>query len=257
MTGARLHVLIVEDEEPARRTLRDLVARRTDVRCVGEAWGRGALDEIRALQPDIVLTDVRMPGMSGLEVLRALQRELGDDMPVVVVTTAYEDHALEAFDVRAVDYVLKPFTDERFDRALDRAVRTVRLLRGGLGPPSAGGSRVDPGARSTRSTDSRLVLRDGGNTVVVPLQEVRWIEASGPYVTVHAADEHVVRRSIGSLEEELRDAGFARVHRSALVRLGAVRAVRSLGHGDAVAVLDDGSTVRVSRSRREAFEARL
>ena len=248
-----LRVLVIEDEEPARRTIRDLLAERSNVEWVGEAWGPGALDEVRELGPDVVFTDIRMPGMSGFEVLRALESDLGEDVPVVVVMTAFEEHALEAFEVRAVDYLLKPFNDARFFEALDRAVEAVRLRRG-TSPADA--SR--PLVRSfAPSGDRRLVIEDAGTTIVLPLSEVTWMEASGPYVVIHAGEDHMVRRSLTSLSTDLADSGFVRVHRSALVNLGAVRTLRPLGHGDAVTLLTDGTSVRVSRARREAFEAAL
>lgn len=253
MSPEPFRVLIAEDEAPARETMRGLLAGIRGVVCVGEAWGRGVLDEIRQLGPDIVLLDIRMPGMTGFEVVQTLERELGEDVPVVVVVTAHEEHAVEAFEVRAIDYLLKPFTDERFVEAVERATETVRLRgRRDL--------RADPGAASPAPRGGgggRLLLDDSGTTLVIPVDEIRWVEASGSYVVVHAGEDHLVRRSLGSLEEELDGRGFARVHRSALVNAAAVRAVRPLTHGDAVTVLDDGTSVRVSRSRRAAFETVL
>jgi two-component system LytT family response regulator len=155
--------------------------------------------------------------------------------------------------VRAVDYLLKPFSDGRFFESLDRAVETVRLRRGT--------SPTDPSRPLVRSFappgDRRLVIEDAGTTLVLPLAEVLWMEASGPYVVIHAGEDHVVRRSLSSLSADLAESGFVRVHRSALVNLGAVRTLRPLSHGDAVTLLSDGTSVRVSRSRREAFESAL
>ena len=248
-----LRVLVLEDEEPARRAIRGLLAERSNVEWVGEAWGPGALDEVRELVPDVVFTDIRMPGMSGFEILRALEYDLGEDVPVVVVMTAFEEHALEAFEVRAVDYLLKPFSDARFFESLDRAVEAVWLRRGT--------SPVDSSRPLVRSlvppSDRRLVIEDAGTTLVLPLSEVTWIEASGPYVVIHAGQDHMVRRSLTSMSKDLGQSGFVRVHRSALVNLGAVRTLRPLSHGDAVTILTDGTSVRVSRSRRDAFEAAL
>lgn len=253
MSTDPLRVLIAEDEAPARRTLRELLARVEGVVCVGEGWGRGALDEIRELRPDIVLLDVRMPGMDGFEVVGTLQDDLGEEVPEIVVVTAHEEHAVEAFEVRAVDYLLKPFTDERFFEALERAMETVRLRRTGRIHSERPVHRErEPSARARR-----LLLEDSGTTFVVSTDEIRWIEASGPYVIVHAEEDHMIRRSLASFEDELSGAGFARVHRSAVINLAFVRSIRPLSHGDAVAVLDDGTNVRVSRSRREAFEALL
>lgn len=253
MSADALRVLIAEDEAPARRTLRGLLAETEGVVCVGEAWGRGVLDEVRDLSPDIVLLDVRMPGMTGFEVVERLQDELGEDMPVVIVVTAHEEHAVEAFEVRAIDYLLKPFTDERFGEAVKRAIETVRLRRTvGISPNRMGGRPA-----GWKGRPRRILLEDSGTTIVVPTDEILWIEASGPYVIVHAGEDHLVRRSLTSFEEELSGMGFARVHRSAVVNLGAIRSIRPLSHGDAAVVLEDGTRVRVSRSRREGFEELL
>lgn len=259
--GETFGVLIVEDEAPARRTLRDLLTRQPEVEILGECWGEEAVDRIRETDPDILLLDVRMPRIDGFEVLRRLEPDTEADLPIVVFVTAHEEHALEAFEVRAIDYLLKPFTDERFRQALGRAEAQVRQRRRGveeqrllplgrLGTPVADAGTLLPG--------HRVVLQDGGTTLVLPHDELRWIEASGPYVVLHTPErEHLVRASLTALEERLADRGFLRVHRSALVNLAEVREVRPLSHGDALAVLADGTRVRVSRSRREELEARL
>lgn len=261
MARAPIRVMIVEDEAPARATMRQLLERDPDVVLVGETWGSRAVNDIQSARPDLVFLDVRMPRIDGFTVLRRLDPEA---LPAVIFVTAWEEHAVEAFEVRALDYVLKPFEDKRFLKALARGKEQVRergdgplrarllsLLEGAWSdPPRA------PGAALERS--DRIVLEDGGGTVVLPAGRVAWIEASGPYVLVHAEGrEYLVRSSLNALEELLADRDFVRVHRSAVVNLDHVREVRPLDHGDAAIVLRDGTRVKLSRSRRERFEAAL
>lgn len=256
MTAERITVMIVEDEAPARAAMRGLVQADGEVELVGETWGRRAVDAIAGAHPDIVFLDVQMPGLDGFEILERLTL---DPAPVVVFVTAYDQHAVRAFEVRALDYLVKPFTDERFREALERAKRRVRdrrqdLVEGRLLALVEG--RLSAG--EVRGGSDRIVLEDGGNTVVIPHASVTWIEASGPYVVIHAEGrEHLVRRSLTSLEESLGPLGFARVHRSALVNLIHVREVHPLSHGDAEIILQDRARVKLSRSRRSDFEELL
>lgn len=255
-----IRVLIVEDEAPARKALLELLSADDDVVVVGETWGARAVDAIRDAAPDLIFLDVRMPGMGGLEVLRRLDPA---ELPAIVFVTAHEEHAVEAFEVRALDYLLKPFTDQRFRESLERAKKQVQSRAGGhlstetLDLLERRGSGGEPGDVEYSRPD-RIILEDGGSTIVLPPGRVTWVEASGPYVVVHAEGrEYLVRTSLTSLEQRLAPRGFVRVHRSALVNLDHVREVQAISHGDAVVVLRDGARVKVSRSRREALEGRL
>lgn len=248
--------MIVEDEEPARGTMRALLAEDPDVELAGETWGERAVEDIRDTAPDLVFLDVRMPHLDGFGVLRRLQ---GSELPEVVFVTAYGEHALEAFEVRAIDYVLKPFTDERFRDALARAKERVRHrddreLRARLVALLERDADRRPAGVNLGHPD-RIVLQDGATTVVLPPSRISWIEASGAYVVVHVEGrEHLVRSSLAAMEERLEERGFVRVHRSAVVNLAHVREVRPISHGDAVIMLQDGGKVKLSRSRRERFE---
>lgn len=256
MAADPLRVMLVEDEAPARDTMRGLLARDPEVELVGETWGARSVEAIRTEAPELIFLDVRMPRMDGFEVLRRLDP---DRLPVVVFVTAYEEHAVEAFEVRALDYVLKPFTDERFAEALARAKERVR----GSGVESLRRELLAlvrrPDARQAGAADftrpDRVVLDDGGATVVLPPSRITWVEASGPYVIVHAEGrEYLVRASLTAIDERLTGHGFFRVHRSAVVGLDHVREVRPISHGDALVVLRDGTKVKLSRARRERFE---
>ena len=256
-----IRALIAEDEEPARRTLRTLLEADPDIDVVGEVWGAAALEAVRDARPDLLLLDVRMPGMDGFELLSALAP---DELPFVVFVTAYDQYAVDAFEVRAIDYLLKPFTDERLRDALARAKERVRLGERGGAAAALGrsGARVrsESAAHVTLSEPDadRLVLREGSRFLAIPHDEISWIEASGLYVQIHTPDRtHLVRASMKDLARQLGSAGFHRVHRSAIVSLAAVREVRPLSHGDCLVLLADGTKVKLSRSRRDAFEARF
>ncbi len=235
--------LIADDEAPARRRLRSQLAAEAGVEVVGEAGsGSEAVEAIRSLQPDLVFLDVQMPGMNGFEVIEAVGVEA---MPVVVFVTAYDEYALAAFEVAAVDYLLKPFTQERFGRALARALAAVatrpggrdsleRLLRERLG-------------RGERPLD-RLLVRDGERLLFVPAGEIVRLSAEGNYVRVHtAAGRYELRETLAGLEARLGAERFVRVHRSEIVNLDFVGEVQRHQHGDLIAVLRNGEAVRVSR----------
>jgi two-component system LytT family response regulator len=214
---------------------------------------------IGALRPDLVLLDVQMPEMDGFEVLREIGAER---MPLVVFVTAYDRFALRAFDVAAVDYLLKPFDDERFLRAIQRAKHAVRnaevgelgrrlaglLERGGAEPP-----REPPAAYA-----SRLMVKNTGRTVFVRVEEVDWIEADDYYAKLRVGDRtHLLRESMGSLEGRLDPLCFFRVHRSAIVNLDRVREVQFLFGGEHVVILHDGTRLKLTRARLDRLESLL
>lgn len=253
-------VLVAEDEAPARAAVRELVEADPELEWVGETWGERTIEAIRRLEPDLVLLDVQMPGMNGLDVLDALDAE---EMPAVIFVTAYDAYAVDAFEVRALDYLLKPFTDDRFREAIRRAKErlavgeqgswTVPAAVRGAPSPDAVSAAVDAVLRD------RLVVQEGGRSLVLPREQILWVEASGQYVVIHMASggHHLVRLALKELEERLRPWGFFRVHRSAVVNLDSVREVRPLSHGDGLVILQEGTKVKVSRSRRDDFEAVL
>lgn len=259
-----IRTLIVDDEAPARATLRRLLANDSEVEIVGETWGGEAPEVIRETNPDLVLLDVQMPGLDGFEVLEALPP---DAIPFTVFVTAYSEYAVNAFDVRAIDYVLKPFKDERLREALVRAKATIRAGHAGMqrdqisaflrqkvaSPDDDDPVEVDDDGGD--ATDDRLALRDGSRMHLLDHDDIDWIEAVGSYVRIHAGDRSpLIRATLTSLEERLADRGFFRIHRSAVVNLARVSEARHESHGDYVLILDDGTRLRLSRTRREAFE---
>lgn len=257
---APLRVLIVDDEPLARRGMRQLLERGgdTDLLVVGEcADGRAAVDAIAATRPppDLVLLDVQMPEMDGFEVLRAVGPER---MPCVVFVTAHDRFAVDAFEVNAVDYLLKPFDDERFARAIARAKRAVRgaevgeLSRRLIGLLEHTAEARRPGALT------RLVVREDGRTFFLRAEEIDWIEAADYVARVHAHGKvHVLRETMATLESRLDPARFFRVHRSAIVNLDRIRELQPYFHGESVVILQDGTQLKLSRTRRDKLETLL
>ena len=260
MTAA-YRVFIADDEAPARARIRSLLAERPRYSVVGEGdSGPATLRAIRAGGPDIVFLDVQMPGLSGLEVLKRLGV---DERPVVVFTTAYEQYALDAFEANAIDYLLKPYTDERFQESLTRVEqllhgrqlsewqgRLSELLRGVAAPP---GERLGR-ARAIR----RFAVRQRDRVSVIEVGEVDWIEAAGDYLELHAGRaRHLVRMTMQEVEERLEPEQFVRIHRSVIVQLARVTGLEPYFRGEDLVVLRDGTKLRVSRKYRHAVRERL
>jgi two-component system, LytTR family, response regulator len=256
-----LRVLLVDDEPLARQRLEDLLRANESVQIVGMAEnGEAAIAAIRSLAPDLVFLDVQMPGKTGLDVVR----ELGPErMPPTIFVTAYDEYALEAFDVAALDYLVKPFDDERFEQALTRARERVELRdMGRLSEQllallqGTAGSRTAAPASPAQAYLERIAVESRGQVRVVPVEQIDYISASGPYVELHAGDKtHVIRERMQMLEERLDPAKFFRVHRSAIVRLEQVDTLLRDSGGDYAVRLKSGAQLSVSRSRIEALEA--
>lgn len=246
----RLRVMIVDDEPLARETLCQLLEPDAEVEIAAACGGVEAAERIERLAPDLLFLDVQMPEVDGFELLERLG---SDRVPVVIFVTAYSEHALRAFEVHALDYVLKPVTDQRFARALARGKELVRLRRAGAADP-----RLAALLRERSRTSRRIVVRDRDRTRVVDVEAIDRIEAADYYAVIHAAGEtHLLRETLNQLEQRLDPGRFFRVHRSAIVPIDRVREVRPLRRGDRELLLADGSRVRLSRARRAAFEALL
>lgn len=260
---SRLRVLIADDEPLARQRLEDLLATEGGVEVAGTVDnGEDAVEAIRRLEPDLVFLDVQMPGLNGLEVARAVGPE---KMPVTILVTAYDEHAVQAFDLAALDYLVKPFDDERFHRALERARRVIemeevermtRRLVSLLQTGEAAGEETSSGAESGYL--ERIPVESRGKVQVVPVEKIDYITASGPYAELHVGDTiHVIRERMQTLEERLDPAQFFRIHRSAIVRLSLVDALLRVGGGDYRVRLRSGVELSVSRRRREELENRM
>jgi two-component system LytT family response regulator len=259
MTPARpLRVLVVDDEPLARQRIEDLLRHEPGVELVGTAdSGPAAVERIRALQPDLVFLDVQMPGKTGLDVVREVGAER---MPATIFVTAFDQHALAAFDLAALDYLVKPFDDERFEQALRRARRMVELeevsrLRAQLLAALAGERGEHPAQPDYLE---RIPVETRGKVQVVPVADIDFIVASGPYAELYVKDRrHLIRESMTTLEERLDPAHFLRIHRSSIVRIDLVETLHKSPGGDYEVQLKGGRRLRVSRSRREELERRL
>jgi two-component system, LytTR family, response regulator len=240
-----IRVAIIDDEPLARLAVRARLERRPEFAIVAEYGdGADAAAGLPGLRPDLVFLDVDMPGKSGLEVLAGLPP---DERPMAVLLTAYDNFAVQAFALAALDYLLKPVDDDRFDEALERALRTYRYQRqSGAGTPA-----VPEPLRS-------FTVRVGMRTVIVGSGEVDWIEADGDYATLHVAGKtYLLRERLHALAARLDPSHFQRVHRSAIVRLDRVGELRALTNRDALLRLRDGSAVRVSRTYMPALMSAL
>ena len=234
----RLSALIVDDEPRARECVRMLLDADPEVETVGEAGdGVAALEAVAALRPELLLLDVRMPGMDGFELVRRLP---GGATPVVVFSTAYEEHAPRAFEAHAVEYLVKPFTDARFARALTHAKGIARDRRRAIEPAVARRPRLE-----------RFAVKSAGRVVLLPVEETDWILAAGDYVRIYSGGRpYLLRASIGALQRRLDPDRFIRVHRTCLVNLAHVTGFPTSRAGTLLVSLPHGVTRRVSRQGR-------
>jgi two-component system, LytTR family, response regulator len=250
-----ISTLIVDDEPLARERLRSLLADRPAFTIVGEcANGGEAVDALRSVRPELVFLDVQMPELDGFEVLRAIDP---DDWPAVVFVTAYDQYALKAFDVHALDYLLKPFDRARFERALGRAEAELRDRRAQRGADSRLIALVES-LRRDRQRPHRIVVRSDARIAFVNVAEIDWIEAAGNYVTLHVGPAaHLLRDTMKRLERELAGARFARLHRSAMVNLDRVRELRQTADGTWEVLLADGTRLNAGREADARLRAIL
>ena len=259
-SGPRLRVLIADDEPLGRQRIAELLRKHDDVEIVAAVDdGVRAVEAIKSLRPDVAFLDFQMPGRTGFEVVR----DVGPaNMPATVFVTAYDQHALGAFELHALDYLVKPFDDERFEEALRRARRSVELetvdrlrqqLLHALSPSPS------PVARPpSPEYVERIPVESKGRVRVVPVGDIEYITAAGVYAELHTAERrYIVRESMQTLEDRLDPAVFMRIHRSAIVRLDRVDLFLRAEGGDYNVQLKNGVKLPVSRARREALEGKL
>ena len=248
--------VIVDDEELSRRGIRTRLKRAADVEVVAECCnGREAIQAIRRTSPDLVFLDVQMPGKTGFDVIEAAGWRT---VPHIIFVTAHDRYAIRAFEIRALDYLLKPIDDERFDIALQRAREALACDRDSdLGRRFAD-ALSGLAARESKDLSTRperIVVRSGGRVVFVKTAELDWIEAAGDYVMLHAGKKSWLHReTISGMETQLECSGFARIHRSTLVNLERVSEMRSLDNGEYRVLLHDGVALKLSRNYRQAVQ---
>lgn len=258
----QIRTLIVDDEPAARAAIRTLLAGDPEVLVLGEyADGRSALGAIREHAPDLLFLDVQMPEMDGFTMLAQVDP---NQLPVVVFVTAYDQYALRAFDAHALDYLLKPFDDDRFRQAVGRAKQQVRqgklgalsqqllALLDGTGPPAA---------TSTPHNGQylkRLVIKAGGRVTILGVRDIDWIEADGDYVKIHAGKVwHLLRETMKHLETQFDPARFVRIHRSTIVNVERIKELQPYFRGEYVVILHDGTSLKLSRGYKDHLEAAL
>jgi two-component system LytT family response regulator len=250
----RLRVLVVDDEAPARQRLVDLLKKDPQVGSVLEAAnGKAAVELIRRDALDLVFLDVQMPELDGLQVIETVGAET---MPITVFVTAYDKHAIRAFEANALDYLLKPFSDERWENALARA----KTRHNELSVREFGRSvlrMLSARSQAGRCLD-RLVVKSSGTTRFVRVADIDWIEGAGVYVNLHVAGKELLyRAALNELAARLDPMRFVRVHRSSIVNIDSILELQSISHGEFDLVLKDGHRSRVSRTYRVQLEKRL
>jgi two-component system, LytTR family, response regulator len=247
-----IHAVVADDEVLARQKLRQLLRDDRDVEVVGEsATALETIELVRAATPELLFLDIHMPGMDGFDVMGRLAEHKDTPVPRVIFTTAYDQYAVRAFEVNAVDYLLKPFTAERLRTAIQR-VRDQTARQG------EGGNGNGNGAAVSTIYTNRIVFKSRGRILFLPVSDIRWIGAEGNYVRLSTAGEtHLLRETMAHLEERLDPRGFLRVHRSFIVNLKYVKELRKEASGDSVVVMDSGQKVALGRSYRAVLNSRL
>lgn len=261
-----IRTLIVDDEELARKAVRRILKEEADVEVIGEcADGVSALKRIRELSPDVVCLDIQMPGMGGFDLLRALPEE---ERPLVLFMTAYDEHAIKAFEMHAVDYLLKPVDAQRTRRAFahirqlrqqeQRARRYDELLESIRRFSGIEAEAEAIGVKGDKQYASRVLVRKEGSMLFVPTADIDWIEADRNYMKLHVGSEiHVLRERLSRLHETLDPKLFARIHRSTIVNLLRIKEIQPWFSGDFVVILRNGTQLRMSRHFRESMERQL
>jgi two-component system LytT family response regulator len=254
MTNGRVRVLVADDEPLARERLRLLLSREEGIDLVAECPnGPDAIEAIDRLQPDLVFLDIQMPGANGFEVIEAIGAER---MPLVVFVTAFDQYALRAFDVHALDYLLKPFDRERFHEALVRARQQLdRRTNGDLERRLL---ELVQDLKPSAQRLERFVIKSGGRVFFVRSDEIDWIEAAGNYVKLHVAGEaHLFRETMNTLEAQLDPDTFFRIHRSHIVNIERVKELQPWFNGEYVVFLRNGTRLTLSRGYREKLQERI
>jgi two-component system LytT family response regulator len=249
-----LCVMVADDEAPARQRIVDLLRRDSQVAAIIEASdGLSAVEIILNRRPDLVFLDVQMPELDGLEIIAAVGTE---HMPLTVFVTAYDEHAIRAFEANALDYLLKPFSDERFEMTMARV--GVRMDERSVQEFGRRILRIVSSASARDLPLDRLVVKSGGSTRFVRVADIDWIEAAGVYANLHIGGKELLyRAALNELAERLDPVRFVRVHRSAIVNIESILRLEPISHGEFEVILKDGSRSRISRTYRSQLEKRL
>ena len=248
----KIHALIVDDEPLARKRIRRLLLDEPDFSVIGECGTGGeAIKAIEEESPDLLFLDIQMPGMGGFEVVQSIAQ---DRMPVIIFVTAYDQHALKAFEVHALDYLLKPFKQERFRDAVERA--KARLTKDDAPETNPGLASLISKLRKEQSYLNRFMVKSSNRVVFVKANEVDWIESAANYALLHVGDKtHIVRETMQALEVKLNPKTFQRISRSIIVNLERVKELQPMGKGQYVIILNNGKQLTMSRGIRDLQHA--
>lgn len=251
----KVRTLIVDDMPLARRRINACLAAEPDIEVIGECGnGREAIAAVKRQEPDLVFLDVQMPQVGGFDVIEAVGAER---MPVVIFVTAYDEFALRAFEVNALDYLLKPFDEARLALAVGRARREVERRRAGETDERLR-RLVEQVAARQRQYVTRLAVKSGGRAIILLVEDVNWIGAAGNYLELHVGREtHMLRERMGEFEGKLDPEKFVRVHRSTIVNVGRISHLRPLCNGDHEVFLRDGARLTASRTYFERLKSVL
>ncbi|MEW6306548.1 MAG: response regulator [Verrucomicrobiota bacterium] len=250
-----IQTIIVDDEAPARERIRDLLAGEPDIVIAAEcANGREAIAAVGGRRPDLMFLDIQMPQINGFDVLRALP---ADELPAVIFTTAYDQHALQAFEVHALDYLLKPFREARFRAALQRARQHLSQRRANApGETDARLLALINQLRPERTCLTRFVIKTTNKVVIVKASDIDWIESAANYALLHVGDKtHLHRETMRALEDQLSPAQFLRISRSAIVNIERIQELQPMMKGEYVVILHNGRRLTMTRGIRELQRA--
>ncbi|MFT7559188.1 MAG: two-component system LytT family response regulator [Flavobacteriales bacterium] len=256
-----IRVVIVDDEPLAREGIALRLKEEDDIEIIAECGnGRDAIEVINTQKPDLVFLDINMPKISGFDVVKSVGPEA---MPLVIFLTAYNEFAVKAFQINALDYLLKPINTDRFGEALDRARKAhktknieqkTRQLSALLNDSSCELDKTE--GEGTQS--ERLVIRSHGHVYFLRPADINWVEADGDYINIHTDNKrHMIRETMRNMEQKLNPYGFQRIHRSSIVKLECVQELKSLDSGEYEVVIESGAKLKLSRSYREAFFLKL
>ncbi|MGA2570977.1 MAG: LytTR family DNA-binding domain-containing protein [Terracidiphilus sp.] len=247
-----IRAIVADDEVLARQKLRQLLSSDDEIEIVGEsATALETIELVRATAPELLFLDIRMPGMDGFDVIGTLSDQASIPAPRVIFTTAYDEYAVRAFEVNAVDYLLKPFTGERLRAAIHRAREQIAAQPHGKSHSNGAGSAIN-------LYTNRIIFKSRGRILFLPVSDIRWIGAEGNYVRLSTATEnHLLRETMAHLQDRLDPKGFLRVHRSFIVNLRYVKEVRREANGDSMVIMDNGQKVPMGRSYRSNLHGQL
>ena len=260
----KIRVAIVDDEELARERMRALLSEHADIEVVAEcADGAEALRAIDDTNPDLVFLDVQMPEVDGFEVVEALERshpadapQNGARSPAIVFVTAHDDHALRAFEIHALDFLLKPFDSARFEKTLSRARRQLHQSRETVDARLLALLEDLRTERRGRRHPDRLIVKSGGRVFFLRTEDIDWVEAAGNYVRLHTRNEaHLLRESMKNMEARLDPSTFVRIHRSAIVNIDRVKELEPWFHGEYIVIMHDGTRLTASRVYSDRLSA--